>query len=74
MEAGLIEALIGSGPLGLLIVYLIIERKQDRADKKEASQERLAHDERRLQADLKLATALTALCMKITGNPGNDAG
>lgn len=67
MEAGFFEALIGSGPLGLLILYLILERKTDRADKKETEQKRLDHDERRLQADLKMTAALVALTMKITG-------
>lgn len=73
MDAGIAQALVGSGPLGLLIAYLIIERKADKADRKEQEALRLAQDERRVQADLKMAAAITALAMKITGNPNGPS-
>ncbi len=73
MEAGMIQALVGSGPLGLLILYLIMERKADKVDRKEQEQKRLDFDERRLSGDLKMTAAITALAMKITGKPNGDA-
>lgn len=66
--------MVGSGPLGLLIAYLILERRADRADRKESEAARLSFDERRLAADLRTAGALTALALKITGKQANDDG
>lgn len=73
MEAGVIQALVGSGPLGILIVYLILERRSDKNDRKELDQKRLDFDERRLAGDLKMTAAITALAMRITGKPNVDA-
>jgi hypothetical protein len=72
MEAGLIQALLGSGPLGAFLIYLILERRSDRADRKEQDKTRLDFDERRLAGDLKMTAAITALAMKITGRPNGD--
>jgi hypothetical protein len=73
MEAGLVQALVGSGPLGLLILYLILERKSDKAERRELDAKRLDFDERRLTGDLRMTAAITALAMKITGKPNGDA-
>ena len=67
MDATLIQALVGSGPLGLIIAWMMWERRQDKADRKELEQKRLDHDERRLAADLRMIAALTALTLKVTG-------
>ncbi|HEX8400531.1 MAG TPA: hypothetical protein VF628_02380 [Allosphingosinicella sp.] len=72
MEAGIVQALIGSGPLGLLILYLLNERKADKSDRKEAEQKRLDYDERRLAADLKMTSAIVALTFRITGQGAEE--
>lgn len=74
MEAGVIQALVGSGPLGILVIYLVLERKADRADRKETERQRLEFDQRRLEADLKMSAAITALAMKILGRPDVGSG
>lgn len=66
---GIAQAFISNGPLGLIILYLIYSRRQDKEDGKGEREERLRHDERRLEADLKMAAAITALAMRITGKP-----
>lgn len=64
-----VQGFISNGPLGLIILYLIWSRKQDKDDAKSDRQERGRYDERRLEADLKMAAAITALAMRITGKP-----
>jgi hypothetical protein len=66
-EVNFLQALMGSGPVGVFLCYLAYERRQDKADRKEAEALRLAHDERRLSCDLKIAAALAALALRITG-------
>jgi hypothetical protein len=74
MEPVIAQALVGSGPLGLLILYLMFERKFDKADRKEQDQKRMEADDRRTTADLKMAAAITALAIRITGKPNGDLG
>lgn len=62
----LIQSLIGSGPLGVVCFIILQQMRADRA-------ERLAFDQARLDTDKKLAVALTALALKITGKlPDGD--
>lgn len=72
MDPGVVSALIGSGPMGLLALVMWIWRKEERADRKTEADRRAAYDERRLDADIKMATALTSLAMKITGTPNGQ--
>lgn len=65
MEAGLVSALVGSGPLGILILYLMYLQKQDRETRAEERSRRDAVDEKRIEADKALAAALTGLTIKI---------
>jgi hypothetical protein len=71
-QVNVLQALIGSGPIGVFLAYLAWERRQDKTDRKEVEERRLTHDERRLEADLRMTAALTALAMKITGRPDVD--
>lgn len=63
------QAFVSNGPLGLIILYLIYSRRQDKEDAKSEREDRARYDDRRLEADLKLAAGLTALAMRITGKP-----
>jgi hypothetical protein len=67
MEAGLIQALVGSGPLGLLILYLMQLRKQDRENLTEERVRRDALERDRIATDRELAAALSALSVRIDG-------
>lgn len=62
MDATLISALLGSGPVGIVCWILLQQLKSDRAD-------RLQYDKDRLETDKQLAGALMALALKITGKP-----
>jgi len=67
METTLIQSLLASGPLGVVAWILLQQLKTDRS-------ERLQYEKDRLETDKKLASALTALSMKITGKmPDGDA-
>lgn len=62
----IINALINSGPIGIAACILLWQSNRDRA-------ERLIFDRERLDNDKKLASALTALALKITGKIPDDA-
>jgi hypothetical protein len=69
MEAPLVNALIGSGPAGIVALFFYFQMKADRDATRADRAERLQYDKDRLETDKKLTAALTALVMKITGRP-----
>lgn len=62
MDPTLLNAILGSGPMGIIVWILLQQRKEERS-------ERLAYDKERLETDKRLAIALTSLAIKITGRP-----
>ncbi|NLS28148.1 hypothetical protein S2M10_31570 [Sphingomonas sp. S2M10] len=62
MDPSIISALVGSGPLGVVCLFLLQQRKEERA-------ERLQYDKDRLETDKSMARAIMALAMKVTGKP-----
>jgi hypothetical protein len=62
MDATLLSALVNAGPFGVFCWILLQQRKEDRA-------ERLQLDRDRNDTDKKIAGALMALALKITGKP-----
>ena len=69
MDPSLLQGLIGLGPGGIMAGIMLYLNKQDRADRAADRAERLQLDREETQAKEKLAKALTALSMKITGRP-----
>jgi hypothetical protein len=69
METAFVQALIGSGPIGLACWILLQQRKEDRAERAQERAERLELDKERLASERKLAAAITILALKITGKP-----
>ncbi len=65
MEAGLVSALVGSGPLGLIILYMVWQQKAERDRLAGERARRDAIEKDRIETDKSLASALTALTIKI---------
>lgn len=71
METALIQALLGSGPIGLACYILLQQRNQDRQEREAERTARAELDRDRLATDKKIAAALMALALKITGKPSD---
>lgn len=67
MDPSFVSGLVGAGPLGIIVLYLIMERRQDKTDRKEVDEKRLVYDQNRLDADKELAGALASLTEVIRG-------
>lgn len=67
--ASVISALLGSGPAGIFCWILLQQRKEDRAAAERQDAQRVELERERLETDRKIAGALMALAMKITGKP-----
>lgn len=67
MEAGIAQALIGSGPLGIIILYMMLLQKGDRDTRKEERARRDVIDKDRIETDKALVATLTTLAGKIDG-------
>jgi hypothetical protein len=65
MEAGLVSALVGSGPLGIIILYMMYLQKSDRDTRKEERARRDEIDKDRIATDKQLVATLTTLAAKI---------
>ncbi|MCA1199130.1 hypothetical protein K9B35_14225 [Sphingomonas sp. R647] len=72
MEQGLVQALIGSGPIGIFALYFYLQTKADRDALRQERADRLIFDKDRLETDKKIAAALTVLAFKITGSIPDD--
>ncbi|MDC7808781.1 hypothetical protein [Sphingomonas koreensis] len=69
----IVAALLNSGPIGIAAAILLWKDGRDRQQMRDERAERLAFDKERLAADKKLASALTALALRITGRiPDGD--
>jgi hypothetical protein len=67
MPAELATVLAGSGPLGLIILYMMYLQKSDRDTRKEERARRDTIDKDRIDTDKALVATLTALTGKIDG-------
>jgi hypothetical protein len=65
MEAEIVTTLVGSGPLGLVILYMMFLQKQDRDTRKEERARRDEIDKDRIETDKALVATLTMLTAKI---------
>lgn len=65
MEAEVATALLGSGPLGLVILYMMYLQKLDRETRKEERARRDEIDKDRIATDKQLVGTLTMLTAKI---------
>ncbi|MEG3182133.1 hypothetical protein [Sphingomonas sp. LT1P40] len=72
MEATFVQALIGSGPIGIFALYFYLQTKADREALRAERADRLIYDRERLETDKKVAAALTVLVFKITGSVPDD--
>lgn len=59
MEAGIASALIGSGPLGIIILYMMFLQKSDRDTRKIERERRDLIDKDRIETDKSLVGVLT---------------
>lgn len=67
INAEAVSALLGSGPLGLIIVYMVYLQKLDRDTRKEERARRDEIDKDRIETDKALVGTLTTLASKIDG-------
>lgn len=65
MEAGLVSTLVGSGPLGLIILYMMYLQKADRETRNEERARRDEIDKDRIATDKALVATLTTLAAKV---------
>lgn len=62
---GVVQALIGSGPLGIIILYMMFLQKTDRDTRKEERIRRDEIDKDRIATDKAMVATLTTLAGKI---------
>jgi hypothetical protein len=67
METAIVQALLSLGPGGIMCWVLLQQMKLDREQRQRDTDARLAYDKDRLEVDRKVAVALTALAIGITG-------
>lgn len=72
METAIAQALLSLGPGGVVCWLLLQQRNQDRQERQAERLERAELDKDRLATDKKIAAALMALALKITGRPLDD--
>lgn len=65
MPPEVLTTLVGSGPLGIIIAYMMYLQKQDREARREERARRDAIDKDRIDTDKQLAVTLNVLALKI---------